>query len=217
MKVAKIAAAPMLRMIGMRLPSSAQAKPPIDSRTIAIRMSDGTEPVAAKPAISDEQDHEDRQRDDADPGIDDFPPASRPKRRGRRPIRLRAWNRCRTGHFHPPGCMRLLMFCSASPRTRSASNRPASHPASLAHRQWLSRIATAVVSTEPQGQWRDLLSTISGLSLREGLSTPRFAPPVETTGILPYAIVLHGQGSIAVTASDRPARSPSTRGHGSSR
>ena len=40
MKVAKIAAAPMLRMIGMRLPSSAQVKPPIDSRTIAIRMSE---------------------------------------------------------------------------------------------------------------------------------------------------------------------------------
>ncbi len=52
MNVAKIAAAPILRMIGMRLPSSAQAKPPIDSRTIAIRMSDGTEPVAAKAAIS---------------------------------------------------------------------------------------------------------------------------------------------------------------------
>src|SRR6266702_7237663 len=52
MNVAKIAAAPMLRMIGMRLPSSAQAKPPIDSRTMAIRMSEGTEPVAAKPAIN---------------------------------------------------------------------------------------------------------------------------------------------------------------------
>ena len=52
MKVAKIAAAPMLRMIGMRLPSSAQAKPPIDSRTMPIRMSDGTEPVAAKPVIT---------------------------------------------------------------------------------------------------------------------------------------------------------------------
>src|SRR5260370_33957751 len=52
MNVAKIAAAPMLRMIGMRLPNSAQAKPPIDSRTMAIRMSEGTEPVAAKPAIT---------------------------------------------------------------------------------------------------------------------------------------------------------------------
>src|SRR5258708_1699580 len=52
MNVAKIAAAPMLRMIGMRLPNSAQAKPPIDSRTMAIRMSEGTEPVAAKPTIT---------------------------------------------------------------------------------------------------------------------------------------------------------------------
>src|SRR5580704_12361188 len=51
MNVAKIAAAPILRMIGMRLPSSAQVKPPIDSRTMAINMSEGTEPVAAKPAI----------------------------------------------------------------------------------------------------------------------------------------------------------------------
>ena len=52
MKVAKIAAAPTLRMIGMRLPSSAQAKPPIESSTIAMRMSEGTVPVAAKPAIT---------------------------------------------------------------------------------------------------------------------------------------------------------------------
>ena len=52
MNVAKIAAAPMLRMIGMRLPSSAQVKPPIDSSTIAIRMSAGTVPVAAKPPIT---------------------------------------------------------------------------------------------------------------------------------------------------------------------
>ena len=52
MKVAKIAAAPMLRMIGIRLPSSAQAKPPIASSTMFIRMSDGTLPVAAKPPIT---------------------------------------------------------------------------------------------------------------------------------------------------------------------
>ena len=52
MKVAKIAAAPTLRMIGMRLPSSAQVKPPIDNRTIAIRISDGTVPVAAKPPMT---------------------------------------------------------------------------------------------------------------------------------------------------------------------
>jgi hypothetical protein len=52
MKVAKIAAAPMLRMTGIRLPSSAQVKPPIDSKTIAIRISDGTLPVAANPAIT---------------------------------------------------------------------------------------------------------------------------------------------------------------------
>ncbi len=52
MKVAKIAAAPMLRMIGIRLPSSAQVKPPIESSTIAIRMSDGTLPVAAKAPIT---------------------------------------------------------------------------------------------------------------------------------------------------------------------
>src|SRR5580704_13262389 len=38
MNVAKIAAAPMLRMIGIRLPSSAQVKPPIESRTIDILM-----------------------------------------------------------------------------------------------------------------------------------------------------------------------------------
>ena len=52
MKVAKIAAAPTLRMIGMRLPNSAQVKPPIDKRTIAIKISDGTVPVAAKPPIT---------------------------------------------------------------------------------------------------------------------------------------------------------------------
>ena len=52
MKVAKIAAAPMLRTIGMRLPNSAQVKPPIESKTIAIRMSDGTFPVRAKPAMT---------------------------------------------------------------------------------------------------------------------------------------------------------------------
>ena len=52
MNVAKIAAAPILRMIGIRLPNSAQVKPPIDSRTIAIKMSDGTVPVAANPPIT---------------------------------------------------------------------------------------------------------------------------------------------------------------------
>ncbi len=52
MKVANIAAAPMLRMIGIRLPNSAQVKPPIESKTIAIRISDGTFPVAANPAIT---------------------------------------------------------------------------------------------------------------------------------------------------------------------
>src|SRR5580700_443842 len=52
MKVAKIAAAPTLRMIGMRLPNSAQAKPPIESSTIAIKISDGTVPVAANPPIT---------------------------------------------------------------------------------------------------------------------------------------------------------------------
>ena len=52
MKVAKIAAAPMLRMIGIRLPNSAQAKPPIDSKTIAIKMSDGTLPVKANPPMT---------------------------------------------------------------------------------------------------------------------------------------------------------------------
>ena len=52
MKVAKIAAAPTLRMIGMRLPNSAQVKPPIESSTIAIKISDGTVPVAAKPPIT---------------------------------------------------------------------------------------------------------------------------------------------------------------------
>ena len=52
MNVAKIAAAPMLRIIGMRLPNSAHVKPPIDSRTIAIRMSDGTVPVRTNAAIT---------------------------------------------------------------------------------------------------------------------------------------------------------------------
>ena len=52
MKVANIAAAPMLRMIGIRLPNSAQLKPPSESKTIAIRISDGTVPVSANPAIT---------------------------------------------------------------------------------------------------------------------------------------------------------------------
>ena len=52
MNVAKIAAAPMLRMIGMRLPNSAHVKPPIESKTIAIKISDGTVPVAVNPAIT---------------------------------------------------------------------------------------------------------------------------------------------------------------------
>src|SRR5215831_12733817 len=52
MNVAKIAAAPILRMIGMRFPNSAHVNPPIDSRTIAIKMSEGTVPVAANPAIT---------------------------------------------------------------------------------------------------------------------------------------------------------------------
>ena len=52
MKVAKIAAAPMLRMIGIRLPNSAQAKPPIERMTIPIKMSDGTFPVRANPPIT---------------------------------------------------------------------------------------------------------------------------------------------------------------------
>ncbi len=52
MNVAKIAAAPMLRMIGMRLPNSAHVKPPIESSTIAIKMSEGTVPVAANPPIT---------------------------------------------------------------------------------------------------------------------------------------------------------------------
>ena len=52
MKVAKIAAAPICLTTGSRLPISAQANPPMVSRTIAIRMSDGTLPVATKPAIS---------------------------------------------------------------------------------------------------------------------------------------------------------------------
>lgn len=52
MKVAKIAAAPMLRMIGIRLPSSAQAKPPIERMTMAIRISDGTFPVRANPPMT---------------------------------------------------------------------------------------------------------------------------------------------------------------------
>ncbi len=50
--MAKIAAAPILRMIGMRLPTSAQVKPPIDRITIAIRMSEGTVPVSVKPGMT---------------------------------------------------------------------------------------------------------------------------------------------------------------------
>ena len=44
--------APMLRMSGIRLPSSAHVKPPIESSTIAIKISDGTVPVATNPAIT---------------------------------------------------------------------------------------------------------------------------------------------------------------------
>jgi len=51
MKVAKIAAAPMFRAMGSRLPSSAQVKPPIASRTVAIRMSEGTFPLTVKPVM----------------------------------------------------------------------------------------------------------------------------------------------------------------------
>ena len=89
MKVAKIAAAPMLRMIGMRLPNSAQAKPPIESRTIAIKISDGTVPVAANPPITPSKITENRQRNDADLEIDDRPPAFGPKTFGRALRKLR--------------------------------------------------------------------------------------------------------------------------------
>src|SRR6185312_3433427 len=51
MKVAKIAAAPMLRTTGSRLPSSAQANPPTASTAILIGMSEGTFPWPAKKPI----------------------------------------------------------------------------------------------------------------------------------------------------------------------
>ena len=52
MKVARIAAAPMLRRIGRRLPISAQVKPKKASTAMAIEISPGTLPVIAKPAIN---------------------------------------------------------------------------------------------------------------------------------------------------------------------
>jgi hypothetical protein len=52
MKVAKIAAAPMLRMTGSRLPNSAQEKPPTASNAIDTDISDGTLPVATNPATN---------------------------------------------------------------------------------------------------------------------------------------------------------------------
>src|SRR5436309_5521068 len=52
MNVAKIAAAPMFRMSGMRLPSSAHMKPKKANTTMAMEISDDILPVATKPAIN---------------------------------------------------------------------------------------------------------------------------------------------------------------------
>src|SRR5436309_12615055 len=52
MNVAKIAAAPILRMTGIRLPNSAQEKPPTANSAIDTEISDGTLPVATNPAIN---------------------------------------------------------------------------------------------------------------------------------------------------------------------
>src|SRR5439155_15813628 len=52
MDVAKIGAAPMFRMSGMRLPSSAQVKPKEANTTMAMEISDDILPVATKPAIN---------------------------------------------------------------------------------------------------------------------------------------------------------------------
>ena len=52
MNVAKIAAAPILRINGIRLPISAQVKPKNENTTMAIEISDEILPVATKPAIN---------------------------------------------------------------------------------------------------------------------------------------------------------------------
>src|SRR5258706_14408049 len=52
MKVAQIAAPPMLRNMGMRLPTSAQVNPNNASTTIHTLISFGRLPVSTKPAIS---------------------------------------------------------------------------------------------------------------------------------------------------------------------
>jgi hypothetical protein len=52
MKVAQIAAPPMLRSSGSRLPISASVKPKKANITIATEISFGSLPVATSPAIS---------------------------------------------------------------------------------------------------------------------------------------------------------------------
>src|SRR5437762_7742820 len=52
MNVAKMAAAPMFRMSGMRWPISAHVKPKKANTTMAMEISDDILPVATKPAIS---------------------------------------------------------------------------------------------------------------------------------------------------------------------
>src|SRR5437016_2018788 len=52
MNVAKIAAAPMFRMSGMRLPISAHVKPKKANTTMGMEISDDNLPVATKPAIN---------------------------------------------------------------------------------------------------------------------------------------------------------------------
>src|SRR5258708_15296986 len=69
----------------------------------------------------------------------------------------------------------------------------------------LSHMASPVVSTEGRRpEWRDLLSTISRLLWREGLSAPRFALRSRRRK-LPYAIALpKGERNSTVAAQPQP-------------
>ena len=71
MKVAKIAAAPMLRSTGSRLPISAQVKPPTARTAMPSAGRTAARRVQMKPAITASSRREHRQRHDADLEVDD--------------------------------------------------------------------------------------------------------------------------------------------------
>src|SRR5260221_4489398 len=79
MKVAKIAAAPMLRSTGIRLPISAHVKPDHEDRN---HHRDFALDVAGIDETHNEREEHDvdRDRNDPDPGVHDSPPAGRPPR-----------------------------------------------------------------------------------------------------------------------------------------